>query len=540
MKKIISIIFVSIIFILSSCSDFLTVEPTGTLMPDTYYNSEKDIEAALTGVYSTLKDRGLYGQNYSINLGNDADESYYFRSTYVYGPVIYNHTAYDNSVTNLWKTLYDGISRANLLLHQIKFSNNIDEEFLSRIKGETLFLRAYYYFILVQTFGDVPLILEPYLTPENLEVERTPIKDVYSQIVSDMETAEKMVLPIKEIGHGGRVSKSAVRGILARVYLRMTGEPLNDRSQLSNARKWASIVVNDYEAQHELNNSYEQVFINYAQDKYDIKESIWEVEFWGNLTDSYVLTGVIGGQNGIANNYDSNIGIARGFYAATKTLYDLYDENDLRRDWNIAPFKYSSTEDPANEGGYITEKIAVSNLWTRYEGKYRREYETLLPKAAHETPINYPLLRYSDVLLMLAEAENELHQMPTQTAYDAINKVRRRAFGKLLPDATDIDEYDFKDLTYDEFTKQLRDERSRELCFESLRKNDLIRWGIFVDRMHEVADIIESDRNTQTVHVPTRYCDRAFVNVTEKHLLQPIPAKEININKKLSQNDLWE
>ncbi|RZA01364.1 MAG: hypothetical protein EOP11_17475, partial [Proteobacteria bacterium] len=102
----------------------------------------------------------------------------------------------------------------------------------------------------------------------------------------DMEAAEQLVPDITTVGYSGGVSKSAVRGMLARVNLHMAGEPLNDKTRYAEASKWAKKVMDDALAGHELNPSYAQVFINVAQDKYDIKESIWEVEFTGNRTDA--------------------------------------------------------------------------------------------------------------------------------------------------------------------------------------------------------------------------------------------------------------
>lgn len=184
------------------CSDFLEREPKNMLYPDTYYNSEKNLEAALTGVYSTLGDTYLYGNNYVVGLGNDADESYYFRSTYTYGPVIYNHTASDAGVSNLWTILYKGIGRANLLLYKLPQAE-VEEKVKERIKGEALFLRGYFYFLLVQTFGSVPLVLEPTLVPENMSVPQSSPADVYAQILKDMEMAEGLVFTLNDVNHAG-------------------------------------------------------------------------------------------------------------------------------------------------------------------------------------------------------------------------------------------------------------------------------------------------------------------------------------------------
>lgn len=540
-KSLITLILTSLV--ISSCSDFLNTSPKDSLDPADYYNSEKNLEAALTGVYSMLGNSRIYGNTYVSQLGNDADESYYFRSTYTYGPVIYNHTSADQNVADLWSNLYNGIARANLLLHYLPDAE-VDGAIKDRIKGEALFLRGYFHFLLVQNYGKIPIETKAKLIPENLDTPESEIADVYQQIVTDMSISEDLVKDITEIKHGGRVTKSAVRGILARVYLTMAGEPLKDKSKYEEAKNCLLRLMNDASANHELNPDYRQVFINYAQDKYDIKESIWEVEFWGNLADAYQETGTIGGLNGINNDYDDEIGLSRGMYAATGSLYKLYDANDtIRRDWNIAPFTYSSVKDPSENDKYITEKVYQheNNIWRRYLGKYRREMETLKPKAAHSTPINFPLLRFSDVLLMYAEVENEINRMPTTEAYEAINEVRRRAFGKKLPGAQNVNEYDLSSMNYFLFSKAIREERSRELCFEALRKQDLIRWGIFVETMNDMVDVIEYDMETikENAYKPASFSINAFANVKKKHVLQPKPSKELSLNRNLKQNPNW-
>src|SRR5690554_7938050 len=105
-----------------------------------------------------------------------------------------------------------------------------------------------------------------------------------------MTTAEPLVAGIAELGFGGQINKSAVRGMLARVNLHAAGEPLRDANGYAEASKWAKMVIDDTEAAHALNPNYPEIFMNLAGDRYDIKESIWEVEFWGNRTDQYVET----------------------------------------------------------------------------------------------------------------------------------------------------------------------------------------------------------------------------------------------------------
>jgi hypothetical protein len=168
-------------------------------------------------------------------------------------------------------------------------------------------------------------------------------------------------------------------------------------------------------------------------------------------------------------------------------------------------------------------------------GKYRREFETLLPKLSYGTPQNFPLLRYSDVLLMYAEAENELNNEPTTAAYDAVKLVRDRAYGNLLPDAVYNSAANIPSgLTQEEFREFIREERTKELCFEALRKYDLIRWGIFLPTMQEVAE--HFDENAPAAWI----CGAlAFKNVEKKHLLFPIPIHDTSLHSDLGQNDGW-
>lgn len=525
MKFIAFIMIVSATVLGTSCKKLLDTTPTDFLSPVNYYKNEKQLNFALAAVYDVMGDAGFYKQIYTARMANEGDDGFYFRNTVVSGVQVYNFSPTDNDVQNLWQSLYDGINRANMLLANLPGATEVADSAKTRIKGEALFLRGYYYFMLVQHWGGVPIVTEPIATVNNVDIAKSSIREVYTQILSDMEEAEPLVLSAPEAKFGGRVNKSAVRGLLARVNLFMAGEPLKETARYADARAWAKKVMDDGEAGHTLNPDYSQVFINYAQDKYDIKESIWEVEFWGNNTNAYNETGCVGAWLGIQSS-DQTIGVGYGFVNATSRLYKLYDEADLRRDWAIAPFSYSGTTK-------VPKAITpASALWTRNCGKFRREYETLTPKSNNATPQNMPLLRYADVLLMFAEADNEVNKEPSPEAYEAINEVRRRAFGKLLPGAADPEEFDLADLDYDSFFQEIRNERSRELCFELLRKQDLIRWGVFITAMKAIENMVALEASGQ-------YYSLAFRNAAPRHLLFPIPARELALNKALRQNENW-
>lgn len=594
------VLFLSLI----SCHDLLNKTPDDFLAPETYYTSEAQLNYSLNGVYDIMG--YTYGTIRLYRLGLEADEGYYARTTPVTGPQSYNFTASDSNISSIWANWYVGINRANILLENVDKNPGISQAVRDQVRGEALFLRAYYYFLLAQSFEGVPLILKSASSAAETEVPRASVKEVYDQILSDMKEAEALVPGIRTVGFGGRVTKSAVRGILARVCLYMAGYPLKDVSKYTEARDWAKKVMDDTEAAHSLNPSYSQVFINYAQDKYDINESIWEVEFWGNKTDAYTETGYVGFANGPQT---SNVltGPGYGGVCATHSLYLLYESGDLRRDWAIANFTYNST----GELGSKKFQTSTSNasLLKRNCAKFRREFEVLLPKVSSATPQNFPVLRYSDVLLMFAEAENEINGEPSQAAIDAVNQVRQRSWasgvkkitvtsggtgytsapsvtfsagennntatatatiksGKvtaitLNQDAvygTQLGTYasepvititggggsgatataeiykitDANIPTMDKtaFREFIQKERARELCFETLRKYDLVRWEIFQFTMQETGKQID-------LAAPGTYYGQYYKNVSEKHLTWPIPTRELTANKALVQNLNW-
>lgn len=599
-----------LVIIVSGCDKFLDTKPTDSLTPETYYNTEDQLNRGLLGVYDILGRAEIYGEYMVWQINSTTDETYQFGNATT-GLRSYNYDAANANVSSFWRALWQGVQRANTLLDNIN-KPAMSESKRALIKGEALFLRGYYYFMLAVNFGDVPLITNGAVSVNNTDIARTPLKQVYDQILKDMMTADTLLTPqtATSLGFGGRVSKTVVQGILARVCLTMAGAPLHDESKYQLALDYANKVIASNE--HALNPDYRQIWINYAQDKYDVKESMWEIEFHGNATGAADESGRIGSNVGIKCG-STEIGFGYASVLVINQHYNLYEADqsvpgtikpspDMRRDWNCAPYTWGTTAMAANR-----------DLWALNAGKWRREYETLTPKHKNQTPQNFAVLRYADVLLMKAEAENELTG-PTEEAIDAVNQVRRRGYGKLLSgetlryititnggtgyttaptvtitggggtEATAIasvsggkvsavtiagagknftsaptitftgangsgatatasisaNALTNADLTAvqtadkDAFRKAIQDERSRELCFETLRRTDLIRWGIFLSTMHALADDVNA-------RAPASYKYIAWspALVSERHLLMPIPTHDMNVNKLLVQNPNW-
>lgn len=666
--KHIFIIAILISLGLSSCKKFLNTEPTDSLTEKEYYNTESKLISALAGVYQPLGTAGIYGDNMFDQLGAATDEGFYARSGQTTGVMVYNFDYTNAELNSFWTQLYQGIERANILIKNINVAS-LDETKRNAILGEAYFMRAYYHFLLVSNFGDVPLKTEPTPSVTDVFVTRTPAKQVYAQILADMELAEGKVFTSDQLGFSGRVSKTVVEGILARVCLTMAGFPLKDQSKYAEALKWATKVKDS--GLHSLNSSYSQVFINAHQDRYDVKESMWEVENKGNGSDGYGNANRLGNTNGIvatADNIVATIGYSYGFINTTAKLYNYYSAGDLRRDWAIGPYTYGfNTATNTVYKNYFT----ATNIYGRNAGKWRREYEISAVKGKNITPINFPILRYSDVLLMLAEAEFHVNGA-TPLAYEALNQVRRRGFG-LNPQtpvtsvavvsgltlatagntgyltagvnnipvtitggggtdaagealvvysataatakvtvlaltkpgkgytsaptvtigsawtantiyvvgtqvfngnnlytvttagtststgptqasgassaavtgavftyagaratATATIATSVVDLAaLDDFQQAIEDERARELCYETLRRPDLIRWGKWVKTMNDLGLDMKANAGG------TAYGGLAGSSITDRNLLYPIPSSEISVNKNMTQNPGW-
>lgn len=556
--KTIKITFLSLVAActMASC-DFLEKEPY-KITPENYFQNETEVSNFLTGIYANLSQTSFYGNDYMVLAGGD-DLEFYGGSTGRIsntGLICNNTTTSDAAVTQFWADLYSGIERANMLLEHIDNVPSMSAEKTAQYKSEARFLRAFYYFNLVQCWGDVPLKLESTYssgTVTDKDIARTDKNVIYKFIVKEMEeAADEGLLSAKDLGYKpNRISKSAAWGILARVYLFWAGEhnrddqpePAEAKSYFERASHFGQLVMGEG---HELAEDYWDAFIDMCSDKYNTSgsnESIWEVEFAGDGTGDVRSEGRIGNTIGLQcadfSSQSSLVGKADpgysyGFLWATPKLYDLYTRNNdkERFTWNIAPFTYRALDSDADkdikgktgivgrtfENQELYELVTGSGWYGEksydYDGadegkefvnkgsqrgdvykkavapeevrkdlccaKFRREYEPAAKRNKNLTSINFPILRYSDVLLMVAEAENEYWGYPTDLAKECLRDVRIRA--GISDNTNDLN-------SQNAFRNAIKDERAMELCFEFTRRFDLIRWGEFVDKMNEQVDL---------------------------------------------------
>lgn len=509
---------------LTACDSFFETTPYDFIAPEIFYSNEKECTMALAGVYYSLVYESVYGNFYSCMISNVDDLSYYTRpaattSSHVYGN---DHNSSNTTIFSTWEDIYKGINNANLLLENID-NAQMDDKVRVRIKGEAKFLRAFYHFLLVQGWYEVPIRTQSLNDVNNSSQEVTPHAEALDWIIKEMEDCVDMVDDSTYDLSPSHVKKNNVMGILARVCLWRAGYPSEGGKPFyEKAAFWGKKVRESNK--HKLNPDVYQIWKNMASDKYDTEynESLWEAEFLGSRINGQWTAGRIGNVIGNLQAMDSQngFGYSYGFYSGSLVLWDLYDDKDTRRDLSMAPYQINNKD--------VKVDWKATEIVQRRCGKYRREREITVPKQKNYTPENYPILRYADVLLMIAEAENEANAGPTPVAYECINEVRKRA------GITEL-----SGLSYEDFQQEVRDERGRELCFESLRKYDLIRWGIYVDAIRNTLGAATEDSRWAT---GTNFVGvKEFVKRTsDKHVFLPIPSKELSVNTKLQQNKYWK
>jgi len=520
---------------ITSCKKWLDEDPNSLYVAETYFQTVNDAKKATLGVYEIMSNLETYGFYMSLVYDIDSDLGH-MEGTGLSNDnrtiAHYNVTPGHNYISSSWKQLYNGIDRANLAISKIQemdlFNNGTESERkeLQRNVAEAKFLRGLYYFDLVRLFGDVPFKLKFTEATDDLKLERTDREIIYDQIIKDMEEAIDDIPWVSEKVNDERVSKGAVKGVLARVFLYRGGyslrqngnreRPANYLDYYREAAKQTKEVIES--GQHELNLNFESIFKNQCELKLEPKESMFEVALY-NATGANANSGYIGSWNSPVTDANAPYGRANSFYKVSPVFYKKYALEDTRRKVSIATFQINAAGDTVTYAGNNDTK------WS--PGKWRRNWQGTAPKNVNNTDINWTLLRYSDVLLMRAEAENEINGS-NDDAYTAINMVRRRAYGVALNQAN-VDVDIPSGLSKAAFFEKIKEERALELCYEGWRKGDLIRWNILGESLRATEAALKAHRSNFPYIAGTYFVDN-------KHELYPIPTRERELNPNLTQN----
>jgi len=510
-------------FLFNSCSDFLETTPTDFISPENYFNNEKEADIAIAGVY--LKLNHLYGNSFKGGFSSVTDELAFTRlNGDAFKEKTFNSLTPD--ISNMWNNLYQGIYYANFFLENIDKAD-IPEEKKNSLRAEARFLRGYYYYHLTMIWGNVPLRLDAINSPLYTNLASSSREVVFNTVVADMEYATKNLYPYgKQKGAPVRICQEGAVGVLARVYLSMAGM-LQKPEYYTKARDILLPLVKSNVIQ--LNPDYTQIWKNISADAYDhtTKEIMFDVDFNADPIKN-LYSGWAGNVAPAAPSSNNEaVGYNLSWFSITYNLWQYYqsDKNDVRYRWNICDY---SIDTNGNKIPYAAYTANGSNATIRAAGKFRRDWEIVLPRGKGNNGSNFPILRYSDVLLMLSEAEFEINGV-TDLALEGVDAVRARAKA-----------FTYSSLpirpTADEFRTIILEERARELCFESTtRYYDLLRWGNLIEKFTEVGNTYKALGGS----TGTNIANKLYFSMLPHMLLFPIPNSEIQANPLVKQNPNW-
>lgn len=510
MKRLVTIVLVAATLLTApSCSDNLISEDPTTFLSETnLYTSEEGAQAALTGVYNALVAFHYSNRSYPVVLMMHSGKFYgdHGASEDLY---TLNPLPTGKFLGKMWSDMYRMVNRANDVIQNLKESG-LEESVKNPILGEVYFLRAVTYFNLVRMWGGVPLTLEP-TTAETIANPRASVDEVYDAIISDLENAKSLMLGPGE-QRFDRPNRYAAYALLAKVYVTRAG---ND----PNSPFWQDALDNVLtvynEGPYELVNGYNQLW---HPMKENTSEAIFEIQLNQEISLRMVLETMI-------SRFYPNAK-TRERVKINKEVYDthiqLYPEDPRI---NIS-YLDSSYVKYRNKGPKELDLYPVNNKAKRgWPGLFKWHVPGI--KNSKLTNINLPYMRYADLLLLLAEIENELNG-PTN-AYQYVNQVLARARdtdGDGTPDSSDP--ADWSGMTQQEFRDRIMQERVFELIGEAQVWFDVRRRG-YDYFLENVIRKHNSNPNNSNL-------DFIFPE-SEKNLMLPIPATEINSNPAISESD---
>ncbi|SDG13344.1 Starch-binding associating with outer membrane [Dyadobacter soli] len=477
----------------TGCSDFLDESDPSNFTEENYFTQPAHARSSVNAIYTPLREpmsSGFGGGAWMMpefatglagtDLGQ-AVNSYFIKDL--------RNTSDNGYGQTYWTQYYKGIAGANLSLARIP-GITMDAAEMKKVLGEAYFLRAFYYFQLVQMFGNIPLVTEPVgLQSEQLRPSAATPEAIYNQIVEDLKAAEAAGLPMTE--NSGKVTLGAVKSLLAKVYLTMAGYPLQKGAAYYDlAAKKAEEVI-DSKA-FKLFTSYDDL---HNPTKKNIEENIFMIQYKTQLIPSGWQVSIIPYNKNISAYSDETGGIY-----ATGDFVKSFEAGDLRaKEKQFFFTKFTNETDRNKEvdlGGFFIYK----------------HFDNVAQTTSANSDLNWPVIRYADVLLMYAEASNEVGG-PSAKAYEGVNAIRTRA---QLPALAGLNKDTFRDA--------ILSERWHELCFENITWFDMARLR---KAYNVTTKKFENYVGHKFSYGPT---------LTERELLFPIPTPEIRNNTNLDQN----
>lgn len=498
--------FVLIVLLLSTvgCKKYTEVEPVSQYSVAQAFSDVSNATTALIGVYDELQGDNGYGIRISMYYPYDSDEGIVSGNidNGRRGVGRYQLLLTNSEISNPFRQLYRGLEKANLCIEQIpimkQYDNGTDVEKrdLRRLHGEALTLRAQYLFELIRNWGDVPAPMVPAYKQANLFIGKNDRDSTYDKILADLAIAKDLLPWRTEVARNERITKGAAKALRARIALFRGGYSLRSGGQMERRADYLAyyqIAKQECEelmanrGQHNLNPNYEDIWRKVTSFVYDPQgEILFEVGAGGGNGNSDSRMGNYDGPN-LSNA--SRYGAGGGGIVMLPNYFYAFDSVDTRRDVTVTHYAVSSASN-------IKSQRRLGELNT---GKYRRDWRVpLLPGTVLNVGYNWSMIRFSDVLLMYAEAVNEINGSPTAEAKAAFEEVRKRAY------RGNVGAIGVTPSSKDSFFTAVANERYLEFGHEGIRKYDLLRWNLLSTKLAETRAKIQQirDRTGAFANVP--------------------------------------
>ena len=430
--------FLSIVAV--SCTEkFIDLPPISSVSVDVVYKTDKDFLDGLTATYNTLQQQYQNFYIFGDIRADDSWQSIYKNNSQSFSDAFVTSSS-DPLMNSTWQNYYQAIFRINTILEKIKSADVAVVKNKDRYIAEAKFLRALSYFDLVRIFGAVPMITTPITTDEGYKLGREKVDVIYSKVIIPDLTDAESILPLKFTGSDvGRPTKGAAKAMLGKVYL-----TLKDFAKAET--KLQEVTTMGYS----LLPVYNDLF-DYSKNEHH-GEYIFDIEYEEGVGEGSRLTNAFAPNSQPFTTYFGIGGNGDEQNSPTQGLIDIFDKNDKRKDFTVGV-----------TGGFYNKDSVFVKLPTSTNQTYTKKYITTVA-VINDSRANWKVIRYADVLLMLAEALNENGK--TTEAITKLNLVRTRA-GLI----------GYSDLTKDVARDKIYLERRLELSFEGVRWFDLLRTG---------------------------------------------------------------
>ena len=520
---IITVTTVSILGI-AGCKQYLEVEPVSQYNVQQAFSDVSNATTAILGVYDELQGDNGYGIRINLYYPYDSDEAIVSGGldNGRRGIGRYQLLLSNSELRNPFVQLYRGIEKANLCIDQIpqmaQYNNGTEAEKkeLRRLHGEALTLRAQFLFELIRNWGDVPAPFVPSYKNPNLYIPQANRDLTYDRLIEDLAIARDLVPWRTEVARNERITKGAVKAIRAKIAMFRGGFSLRNETKTMERRsdfiKYYTIARDECadlmarRDQHTLNPNFEDIWKRFLSGLLPDPsgEIIFEVGAGGGNSNS---DSRMGNYNGPSINAASRYGTGGGGILTLPNYFYSFEQIDTRRDVSLTYYAIAGNNNKS-----------LRRLAELTDGKFRRDWRNpLLPGTVLNLGYNWPIIRFSDILLMFAEAENEIAGTPTAPARLAFEEVRKRAY---RGNEANIG---ITPLTKDAFFNAIVNERYLEFGGEAIRKYDLIRWNLLASKIAETRTKLLQIRNSQGLYANVPQYIYWRLNGEEIQFFSPTP-----------------